>query len=217
MALGTHLRNTMLAGAFAVAPVVITVVLLAYVERLAQQPLADACNWIARTVGISQISWIGKIPFLGIVLAVIVTYLVGLFVTSFLGRFFLHLLDKLLLKLPVLREVYKAWKQVTLNPPGSSGIYTKVVLVPDESGKLRMVAFCTGAPISASTDLHCVFIPGSPNPMSGRVAFVKSSEIIPLQMSIEEAFKLLISSGNFVPAELETFGSRSLESAPTPG
>jgi uncharacterized membrane protein len=209
MSLGTHLRNTMLAGAFAIAPVIITVVLLIYVERMAQQPLASAIDWVANQVGIAKLKYIGNIPFLGILLIIIATYITGLFVTSFLGKFFLRQLDKLLLKLPVLKEAYKAWKQVTLNPPGSSGIYTKVVLVPDESGKLRMIAFCTGHPISATSDLHCVFIPGSPNPMTGRVAFVKTSELVPLEMSIEEAFKLLISSGNFVPAELEQVASKS--------
>ncbi|MFT3788095.1 MAG: DUF502 domain-containing protein [Tepidisphaeraceae bacterium] len=148
-----------------------------------------------RSVGIN-------IPGLGLVIAVVGIYLVGLFVTSFVGKFFMRIVDSVLIKAPAFGDLYKAWKQITLNPPGSTGIYTKVVLVPDESGKLRMLAFCSGTPVVPGSTIYCVFIPSSPNPIGGRVAFVDEGEMITLDMGIEEAFKVLLSSGNYVPAEV---------------
>src|SRR4051812_31500891 len=117
-ALQHHFRNTMLAGAFAAVPIVVTIVLAVYVEHMTREPLTS--------IGLN-------IPGLGLLLAVVIVYLVGLFVTSVVGKFFMRIVDGVLLKVPAIGELYKAWKQVSLNPEGSTGIYTRVVLVPDDS------------------------------------------------------------------------------------
>jgi uncharacterized membrane protein len=187
MSVNSHLRTTFLSGAFAAIPIAVTVAIIVYVERLTREPL--------RGIGLGY-------PGLGIIVAVLAIYLTGLFVSSLVGKFVLRRLDAALERVPVLRELYKAWKQVSLTPGGGEGIYGKVVLVPDGRGEQHVLAFSSGDCVSKDCEIVAVFVPNAPNPVTGRVAFVHRKDIIVLDMTSEEAFKLLISSGNYVPAEL---------------
>lgn len=182
-----HLKKTMLSGAFAAIPIAITVAIVMYIEQSTRAPL--------RTVGLN-------IPGLGIVLAVILIYLTGLFVSSIVGRFFLNKLDQLLQRLPLLRDLYKAWKQISFTPGGGEGIYSKVVLVPDGRGTQHVIGFSSMEPIGTSAETVAVFVPNAPNPVTGRVAFIGRRDVIELNISAEEAFKILLSSGNYVPSEV---------------
>jgi uncharacterized membrane protein len=69
-----------------------------------------------------------------VLIAVGVIYLCGLVATTLFGRFFLKLIDAILSRLPVLRQFYIAWKQIALTPGGTEGTFSKVVLIPDETG-----------------------------------------------------------------------------------
>jgi uncharacterized membrane protein len=182
-----HFRRTFLAGAFAAIPIVVTVALVIYLEKMIAGPIQDAGFYFRG---------------LGLILALVGVYCVGLFVTSFLGRWVVKQFDHFLQKIPIFRELYKAWKQVSFTAGGGEGIYTQAVLIPDESGKLRLLAFTSGDPVSPGVDLYCAFVPNAPNPVSGRVVFVTSAEMIRLTLSTEEVFKVLLSSGNYVPSEV---------------
>jgi uncharacterized membrane protein len=182
-----HLKKTMLSGAFAAIPIAITIAIILYVENMTRAPLAAA--------GLN-------VPGLGIVFAVLLIYMTGLFVTSLVGRFFLTRLDRLLHRLPLLRDLYKAWKQISFTPGGGEGIYAKVVLVPDGRGDQHVLAFSSLDPIGTTSDTVAVFVPNAPNPVTGRVAFIHRKDVIELPISTEEAFKILLSSGNYVPAEV---------------
>ncbi len=182
-----HLRTTMLAGLFAVVPVVVTIAVLIYVENLTNDSLTELLG--------------RRIPGLGMLLCVVVTYFVGLLVTSVLGKWIVGKLDALLRRLPVVKDLYGAWKQISYTPGGGEGIYGKVVLIRLDSPTVRQIGFSTGVPL-CEEGLICVFVPNAPNPVTGRVVFVPSSNVTVLAMSVEEAFKLLLSSGNYVPDEL---------------
>lgn len=177
----------MITGAFAVIPVAITIFVLIYIENATRSPLA--------AIGVN-------VPGLGLVLAVLVIYLTGLFVSSLLGRFFLRKLDQLLQRLPLLRDLYKAWKQISFTPGGGEGIYARVVLVPQGPREQFMLAFSSLDPIAEGGDLVAVFLPNAPNPVTGRVIFAPRASLVELPISTDEAFKVLLSSGNYVPAEL---------------
>jgi uncharacterized membrane protein len=179
-----HLRTTLLSGAFAVIPIAITIAIVIYIENATRAPL--------KSIGLD-------FPGLGIVLAVLAIYLTGLFISSLVGRFFLRKLDHLITRLPVLNELYKAWKQISFTPGGGEGIYGKVVLIPDGRGQQHVLAFTSGEPVCVHSETVAVFVPNSPNPVTGRVAFVHQRDLILLNMTSEEAFKLLLSSGNYVP------------------
>ena len=177
-------RSTFLAGIFAAIPLVATIVVLWYVDKLTREPLKAL-------VGID-------IPFAGFGLAIVGIFVLGIVVRSLLGRFLLSALDWLLLKVPVLADLYKAWKQISLTPGGSEGMYARVVLVQLD-GEAWHVAFTTGDAIEHDPGTICVFVPMAPNPLAGRLLFVPRARTRPTTMTVEEVFKFLLSSGNYVP------------------
>ncbi len=187
-----HLRNTFLTGIFSAIPLVLTAVVIWYVEKLTREPLRAI-------TGVDT-------PFLGIAAAIVFIYVLGLLVNSLVGRFLLRWLDALLRRVPVLKDVYEAWRHITLTPGGKEGIYARVVLVPASGGGQAM-AFTSGEPVEGNPDLCCVFVPGTPNPTAGRLMFVHRDRCVDLGISAEEAFKFALSGGNYVP---ETVGPRTL-------
>jgi uncharacterized membrane protein len=107
-----------------------------------------------------------------------------------------------LLRVPVLKELYRAWKHISVTPGGKEGIFGKVVLVPVENGRAKTLGFSSGEPIEGDPNTCCVFVPAVPNPMNGRLYFLPMSDVQVLDMSAEEAFKIILSGGNYVPPEL---------------
>lgn len=193
-----HLRNVFLAGIFAAIPVGATVFLVWYVESVTRAPLQKLFRL--------------DIPFIGIPIAIAVIYLLGLLVTSLVGRWILKLLDRLLSRLPLLKYLYTAWKQISVTPGGTEGMYARVVLVPAE-GDAMQVAFTSGECVPGDAQRCCVFVPNTPNPVTGRLLFVRRDRIQMTSMTAEEAFKFLISTANYIPPEV---GSATCISAESP-
>lgn len=179
-----HLRNKFLAGIFAAIPIAVTVFVLWYVEQ--------------QTRRFSPVD----VPFVGVAVAIVGLYGLGVVVTSLLGRSLLKLTDRLLSSIPGLRELYTAWKQVTLTPNGSRGIYDKVVLIPDGQGGRQTIGFTSGQGIPGDAQTACVFVPAAPNPTSGRLYLIPLASCRFVDISAEEAFKMILSGGNYVPRGL---------------
>jgi uncharacterized membrane protein len=181
--LQAHLRNTFLAGAFAIVPVAFTVYIVYKTETLTQP--------ITREL-------FGKaIPVVGFLLVVVAIYLTGLIVTSVMGRWVLRLFDHALSRVPGLNTLYESWKHVSFTPAGTEGTFSKVVLVPSESG--LQLGFTSGLGIAGDPNTWAVFVPSCPNPITGRMHFVKRERLMLLDCPAEEAFKTILSTGNYVP------------------
>ena len=184
--LKTHIRNKFVAGALAAIPLAVTFFILWYVDSKARAILHL------------------DVPFLGIALALVGIYVLGLFVTSVIGKFFIGLTDKILAHVPGLRDLYRAWKQVALtdSTDGALGIFGHVVLVPDEAGRGLVIGFTSGHAVDGDPQTCCVFIPASPNPTSGRLYFVPRGRCVRVNLAPQEAIKMIISGGNYVPGAL---------------
>jgi len=176
-----HLKGKFVAGLIAAIPLAITLFLIFYVDGLVQ-----------RVVKLPY-------PFLGILLSLLAIYGLGLFVTSLVGRFFLRIFDRVLERIPGLSDLYRTWKQLLITPDLDSGMFSKVLLLPDESGQHYLLGFSTGRPISEHSDRLCVFVPNSPNPIVGRLYFVSASRCHFLPIPPKDALKTVISSGNYLP------------------
>jgi uncharacterized membrane protein len=188
--LQTHLRNTFLAGIFAVVPLVVTAFIIYKVNE-----------W---TLGISQYLFHREIPFVGVLVAIAAVYLTGLVATISVGKLFIRGVDALLVRVPGLRQFYIAWKQIAITPGGTEGVFSKVVLILDETRVAHMLGFTSGRSIDNDPDTVCVFVPAAPNPISGRLYFVHRSKCVFLDVTTEEAFKVVLSTGNYVPAAMGT-------------
>jgi uncharacterized membrane protein len=194
-----HFRNTFLTGIFAAIPLAVTIFVIWYVESTTRQPLRDYLNL--------------NVPFIGVILAIALIYVLGLVVNSLVGRWVIRTIDRVLLRVPLLKEIYQAWKQVTITPGGKEGVFAKVVLVPVENARTRALGFTSGEPIPNDPATCCVFVPAMPNPISGRLYFVPMSDCITLGISVEEAFKLLLSGGNYIPDDIGAATQRATVAA----
>lgn len=195
--LRTHLRTKFLAGALAAGPIVILIVVAVWLEQHTR-PVTELLGF--------------HFPGFGILLALVAVYLLGLVVTSVLGKVGLRLADKAIRRVPGLSLLYQAWKDILVIAPDKAGIFHQVVLVPDPEGRGgAQIGFTSGQCLPGDAQTCCVFLPGVPNPISGRLILVHRDACLPLGVATEEAFKFLLSTGNYLPE-----GLQGLPPRPTP-
>ena len=160
---------------------------------------------------------------LGVLLALVLIYLVGLLVGNFIGRAFYRLAERFVMRIPVVRALYPPIKQVTdflLTDRATQFAGSRVVAVqPHESG-IWSVALVTGPglpPLTQKTkqEMVTVFVPSSPTAFSGYVMVVPRASIVELPMTVEEAMRLLISGGVVSPrGTAETTGKAAAAAVP---
>ena len=139
----------------------------------------------------------------GVLLAIVAVYIVGLFVGNLIGRTFWKLGERLVMKIPIIRAIYPAVKQVTdfvLADRDDHFQRSRVVAVRPHEGGIWSVGLVTGsgvAPLSQhiGEPMLTVFVPSSPTAFSGYVLVVPTSGVVDLPMTVEEAMRLLISGG----------------------
>lgn len=145
------------------------------------------------------------IPGFGVVLAVTMVLATGMIVANLLGRRIVAAWEALLARIPVVRNLYAGIKQIleaVLAADGKS--FRKVLLVEYPRKGVWSLAFMTSSDLGevqekTVEDVVSVFIPTTPNPTSGFVLMVQKSEIIEMDMTVEEGLKMIISMGVVVP------------------
>ena len=143
------------------------------------------------------------IPGLGLILTILIVLLTGMLATNFLGHQIVAMWERLLARIPLIRSIYSAVKQVVqaFTQP-SSGSFRKVLLVEYPRKGIWSVGFQTANHFSKAPqngNMIPVFIPTTPNPTSGFLIIVPEQETIDLEISIEEAFKIIVSLGVVMP------------------
>ncbi|HAJ57267.1 MAG TPA: DUF502 domain-containing protein [Candidatus Omnitrophica bacterium] len=149
-----------------------------------------------------------KIPGLGLLVFIFLIFFTGFFATNFIGRKLFIYFEKLWLKFPVVKKVYPAAKQVThfLFSPKPQGTLHKVVLLHYPRSGIYSLGFVTNhcddeIKLKTGKDLLNVLIPSVPNPWSGFVLFVPASEVTYIDMTVEEAIKIIVSGGVLNPKD----------------
>lgn len=146
------------------------------------------------------------IPGLGFIFTLIILFVTGLLVTNFLGHKIVKVWEKLLSRIPLVRTIYSAVKQVVhalLQPKGNS--FRKVLIVEYPRHGVWSIAFQTSDQFGGSPhpkDVLTVFIPTTPNPTSGFLTIIPKADTRELDMSVEEALKMVISLGVVMPHKL---------------
>lgn len=148
------------------------------------------------------------IPGVGVLVAIIGLTLLGAVATNLIGRSAVSLTDRVLSRIPVVSNIYGAFKQLfDLLASNDQASFKEVVLVEYPKKGTWCIGFLTakakGEVRSKLGDAFTgVFVPTTPNPTSGFLMYLHTSEIIHLKMSIEEGAKMIISAGLVVPDEL---------------
>jgi uncharacterized membrane protein len=140
----------------------------------------------------------------GVLLAIVLVYIVGVLVGNFIGRTGWRLAELAVMKIPLVRAIYPAVKQVTdfilTDRTVAQFQSSRVVAVkPHESG-IWSIGLVTGkgpAPLGELTgeEMVTVFVPSTPTAFTGYMMVVPRRELVELPMSVEEAMRLLVSGG----------------------
>ena len=145
-----------------------------------------------------------KIPGLELIIAFISFILIGLVFSTLFGRAILGYFDSLAARIPIAGNVYKAIKQITETFSSADQAYQKVVLIEYPRKDIYAIGFMTGETKGEikekeKNEMVNVFVPTTPNPTSGFLLFIPKSDIVELDMSVEDAIKLVVSAGMVVP------------------
>jgi uncharacterized membrane protein len=181
-------------------PIVVTIWVLKFIFDFLDQSL------LLLPVAFQTESWLGvHIPGLGAILTVAVVFGTGFLATNFVGARLLHWGHQLLNRIPVVNSIYSSVKQISDTLFSSSGqAFRKALLVQWPHEGAWTIAFLTGTPGGdvvnhVPPDCLSVYVPTTPNPTGGYFVIVKRSDVIELDMTVDQALKYIISMGVVPP------------------
>nr|WP_326520982.1 DUF502 domain-containing protein [Leptothoe kymatousa] len=134
----------------------------------------------------------------GFAVPLLAILLIGLMARNIAGRWLLDLGERILQSIPLAGSVYKTLKQLLETVlKDTKSKFRRVVLVEYPRRGIWAIAFVTSSATSLTPDssMLSVFVPTTPNPTSGWYAVVPETDVVSLDISIEEAFKVLLSGG----------------------
>jgi uncharacterized membrane protein len=202
------LRRYFVAGLLAFAPIGITIWALAFIIRRLDNLLLPAVIELLfpRLEEPPDIP-----PLVGALFTLLVILVAGVIVRHFFGHEIVRLGERLLSRVPVARSIYNGVKQLfeaILSTSDTQSSFNRVVLVEYPRRGMWGVAFVTGPVRGAIRDafpnvrmLNC-FIPTTPNPTSGFYLLVPEADVLEVDLSVEDAFKVIMSAGLVTPERL---------------
>lgn len=204
-----RIRAYFLAGVLIISPVAITLALAFWLINFVDSNIVPLIphQWNPDTYLRQYFGVQVSIPGLGVLILFVVITLVGWLTAGYVGRMMVRVGENIVQRMPVVRSIYGAVKQImeTLFR-NQSQAFRQAVLVEYPRRGLWTIAFVTGEP-KGEVKSHLpgtlinIYVPTTPNPTSGFLLFVPREDIIFLSMTVEEAFKMVISGGIVVPPE----------------
>ncbi len=199
--LGARVRGYFLAGILVTAPITITVYLTYVFLSLIDNTVSNLIpqQWYEDLYGHTTV------PGVGLVLAIAFFVVVGWFATNVLGRLLIRIAEYFVDRVPVIRTLYGAVKQIFETVMATqSQAFREVVMLEYPRKNVWSIGFVTGTSKGEVQEkVHentvNVFVPTTPNPTSGYLLFVPREELHFLDMSVEEGVKLVVSAGIITP------------------
>jgi uncharacterized membrane protein len=221
-------RRFFLRGLAALMPTLITLWLLIKVWDFLWESIGQYIIWAISSLWFSLVRyglvkpiepaairwffWAGDQPrwttqLIGVLFAIVLVYIVGLFVGNLIGRTLWKLGERTLFKIPLIRAIYPAVKQVTdfvLADKKSQFTASRVVAVEPHANGIWSIGLVTGRGVRAlgepaGKEMVTVFVPSSPTAFSGYVLVVPRESVVELPLSVEQAMRLLVSGGVIDP------------------
>ena len=195
-----RLRRYIVAGILVWAPLAVTYLLLKFAVNVMDRTLLLLPAQFRPDVVLGF-----HIPGLGVILAIVVLLLTGVLAANFVGKAFVGGWESILDRIPVVRAVYSAAKNFAeIVFSDSSQSFKKVLLIEYPRKGVYSLAFQTSTNLGevqgrTGEPVVCCFVPITPNPTSGFIIIAPKTEVIELDMEVDEALKMIISLGVVVP------------------
>ena len=196
MGIRRHFRSTLITGILTLIPLGVTFFVLRFLFTTIDGWLAPI---ISEVLEDEESYHVG----MGVLATILLVYLVGLIVSNFLGQKLLGAGEKILTKIPLVREVYAPVKQVVQMAlmPSSATKFSRAVAIRTPGSPMRVIGFVTGEFREEGNPVPVVsvFVPTSPNPTTGVLLFCDPEIIYETNIKVETAMKMLISGGIVAP------------------
>ena len=208
-----HIRAYFFAGVLVTAPIAITFYLAWLIINWIDSKITP---WIPAAYNPETYLPFG-IPGLGLIIAFVLLTLIGWMAAGAVGRIWIRITEHLLARMPVIRSVYSATKQIfeTVLRQQSTA-FRQVVLFEYPRRGSWALGFITGKTLGEVQNLTAdevvnVFLPTTPNPTSGYLLFIPRKELIVLSMSVEEGIKMVVSGGIVTPEDHRSEDERKIK------
>ncbi|MDD5291838.1 MAG: DUF502 domain-containing protein [Candidatus Omnitrophica bacterium] len=195
-----RVRKYIITGSLIVLPIVISVFLFLWLFKFLDGILGRYINnYLMNNYGYA-------IPGLGIILAFVLIFFVGFSVTHLVNKKVLLFFENWFIRFPVIKQIYPAVKQIVhflFTDPKAN--FRKTVLVEFPRKGIYSIGFVTNNSCAhfnekAGREMVNIFLPIAPSPLSGYLIFVPKDEIIAVDISVEDALKMIISGGLLNPS-----------------
>ncbi len=200
--LRTIIKNYFLTGLLVILPIFVTVYVIWFLIRVMDVVLKYIPpKYLPETYLPFQI------PGLGLILVIILIFAVGLLTRNLAGRRVVHIWENMVDRIPLVRIIYSGVKQLLeAFFIQKNQAFKRVALLEYPRRGAYVIGFITGesrGEVQSKTNKNMmnVFVPTTPNPTSGFYILIPEDELIVLNMTVEDAFKLIISGGIFSPPE----------------
>lgn len=184
------LKTYTLRGALALTPLILTYLVLRFFYSVLDHSIIGKFDqFLGFTI---PGPWLGILVFIGVL------YVIGIIVSNVIGRQIFHMIDHVSVQIPIVKAIYQVGKQLSSSlAPSERQAFQKVVLLEYFSSGVWNIGFVTGVMTLEKTgeEMYKVLIPTVPNPFSGFIVFVKTSQVVDPKWSVEEGLKIVVSGG----------------------
>jgi uncharacterized membrane protein len=194
------LRNYLIGGLLIWIPIVVTIWVVRFLSGILDQSLVLLPpSWRPEAL-------VGTyVPGVGIILSLLLLFLTGFLVRHLFGDALVGAVESLIRRIPVVGPVYggaKTFSETVLTDKGQS--FKQVVMVEFPRKGIFSIGFITSEELEevqakTAQDVTCVFVPTTPNPTTGFIVMIPRDEVVRLDMTVDEAFKMLLTLGVVVP------------------
>ena len=194
------IRNYLIGGLLVWIPIMVTVWVVRFLARILDQSLL-----LLPPPWRPEALFGTYVPGLGVILSLLLLLLTGVVVKNLFGGRMVRGLESLVRRVPVIGPVYsgaKTFSETVLTDKGSS--FKQVVMVEFPRKGAFSIGFITSEDLEevqarTAQDVTCVFVPTTPNPTTGFIILVPRDEVVRLDMTVDDAFKMLLTLGVVVP------------------
>ena len=223
----SHLWRTLVAGLLVWVPLIITVWLtwlfvskfVFGIDLMIGYFVEHVLEWGKGKPHLAFLESVRYIRGSGILVVVALFLTTGLLTRYFVGRRIIAIGERIVQVVPLVNRVYRAVQQIRDVFVGRQGaVFQKVCLIEYPRENMIAVAFVTSVEQglvqhAAGKELVAVFVPTTPNPTSGYLVYLPPSEVTELDITVEEAMKLIVSGGAYIPGNTQPAESKEGEGA----
>lgn len=198
----TSIKSYIITGLLVWVPLVITLWVLNLLVSMMDQSLQLMPQALLTE------NWLGvHVPGLGVILTVLIVFFTGVLAANILGQRLVRFWEGILARIPIVNTIYHSVKQVSDTLfSGTGHAFRKVLLVRYPHPQAWSLAFQTNVPVEVAArlpeDYVAVFIPTTPSPVNGFYFYVRRADVIEIDMSVDAAFKYIVSMGVAAPVRV---------------